>query len=235
MKREEIDKILEGAQELYNEGKWQDARIKLLEARDGECSKEQLSKKYRILGWCLYYIGKKNLEDPQAMGEDARESFEKVIDLGVKEDVNSALAGLPLVYQYLLGDVQKAIETAEKRVDEASDSRTRAIALNSLGCIQRDAGLIKEALESFRVADAEVLVAGDLRTRGHIWNNKARTLMSIIPWVDLRETKRALKEEVRRAFKKALALYKTFEDETSQSAEFHKKGIYQKLEELERL
>ena len=235
MKKEEVDKILDEARELYNLGKWMEAREKLSGLRDEELTKEQLSKKYRVVGWSLYYIGKKNIENPKKMGEEAAESFEKVIELGILEDVNSVLAGLPLVYQYLLGDTQKAIEVAKKRVEEAPDNRTKAVALNSLGCMQRDSGLILDALRTFNKAQKIIRKTGDHRTFGHILNNRAVTLMKIVPYLRTSACREKFKKEIKITFELALAKYGQFEEISGQSAQFHKEGIREKLKELKDL
>jgi len=231
---ENFKEVMKRAKKLYGDGKWKEARDLLYPFLEIELPAKETSKHRRLLGWCYYYIGKKNIENPKESGEWAVTCWEDVTDLNAsKADVDSALAGLPLAYQYLLKDNQKAIELAEKRVEEASSDKSRRVALNSRGCIERDSGFTLKALEAFSQAYQVKEPDDDPRTVANVWNNRAITLMQIVPY--LTSSKKAVIKEVEDLFHQAEYYYKLHEVKSEESAEFHLRGIKIKLRELEKL
>ena len=235
---EEFKEKIEEARKLYSEGKWKEAKellVPLSEKPDFvDLSPVEKSEFNRLLGWCRYYLGKKNIEDPKDSGYLAVKVWERVIELKAsEEDVSSALSGLPLVYQYLLKDTQKAIESAKKRVEEAPDIKTKKVALNSEGCIERDSGLIAEALKTFSEAlKLPQEPEKDIRTTANLLNNRAVTSMKVIPY--LTTSKNAIIEETKDFFEQAKDKYRESEGATGESAKFHLDKIKERLEELEK-
>lgn len=252
----EIDKVLKEARDLYNKGEWNKAREiliqllaqnlrkrqenktieMLLKLLAQNLRKRQLSEINRLLGWISYYLGKKNKEDPEDAGRCSLEYFQKVIDLGVSsEDIDSARAGIPLVYFYLLKETDKAIETAKEAVGKANDLTARTAALDTLGCIQRDTGMTEEALKTFEEGIKLAIEIDVFRICAHILSNKAVIWEKLIPHAEWEKTGDALKQEAIDTLKHALFLYNKVENETGESTRFHREEIERKLEELKKL
>jgi len=233
----EFEEIMKEAKKLYGDGKWKEARDLLLPLLEEKLYDMEASALRRLLGWCYYYLGKKKKEDPRKSGKSAVSYWDDVITLGIsKDDINSALGGLPLAYKYLLEDTpentQKAIEFAKKRVEEAPDAKTKKVALNSKGCIERDSGFIVEALKSFSEALKLQEPEESIRTTANLLNNKAVTLMKIVPC--LTTSKNTVIEETKDFFEQAKKKYRESEKAGGESTKFHLDRIEERLEELEK-
>lgn len=226
----QLDKdFLRDEEELYNSKQWAEAIDVLKNKYKGKkLNYLQESKLQRLMGWCYYYLGLKKIENPKEMGEKARKSFIKVLRIGYQKDVISALSGLPLVYFYLIKDSKKAFKTMEKAVDKEEVGSI----LNTQGLLKREEGLILDALSIFSESSNIAMKENDFRTSGNALNNKARTLMKLLPLI---ESKKELKKDIRKLFNKALNDYKKYEEITGESAKFHIVDVYRKIDEVETL
>jgi tetratricopeptide (TPR) repeat protein len=187
----------------------------------------QESHRQRLLGWCNYYLGKKNLRELKHIGNEARKAFIKVLQIGQSRiDIDSALNGLSLVYYYLLNEPKKAFRVKEKTINKVHN---KAQLLNTQGLLKRDEGQIIEALNTFSDAYNEARMTKDYRTSGHALNNKARTLMLLFLKLEL---KNELKKEILTLFEKAKIEYHEYEKSTGDSANFHLDGIEEQIRDL---
>lgn len=212
---------------LYDEGKWQDAKKLLDNYNKNNLTPIQESHRQRLLGWCNYYLGKKHLRGPKHIGNEARKAFIKVLQIGKsREDIDSALNGLSLVYYYLLKEPTKAFRIKEKAIHKVNN---KAQLLNTQGLLKRDEGQIIEALNTFSEAYTEARVIRDFRTSGHALNNKARTWMLLFSKLEL---KNELKREIITLFEKAKIEYSEYEKSTGGSAKFHLDGIEEQINDL---
>ena len=222
--------FLQKENELYDLGKWGEARQLLWKYRKKDLLPLQESERQRLLGWCCYYLGKKGIENKEKIGNEARKAFIKVLQLGeIPKDVDSALNGLPLVYYYLLKEPEKAIRISEKSVEKA---KNRGQTLNTQGILKKEEGFIVDAVRVFSESYKTAKDFMDYRTSGHALNNKARTLMMLLPEM---KYKGDLLKEIKYLFNDALKEYKNYERETDGSAKFHIADVYRKIDEVETL
>ena len=225
------DAFLKNENDLYNRGRWGAAREKLRGYERRDLTPIQEGSRQRLLGWCCYYLGLKNKgpSPREKMGNEAREAFVKTLQVGkTQEDIDSALNGLPLVYYFLLSEPEKAVQVTRKAMQKA---QSRARILNVEGIIKREEGFLGDALDRFTQAYEAAQKEKDFRTCGHSLNNKARTLLRLLP--NLR-FKQDVWREAKELFEQSLVEYRKFEKETGESADFHIQGVEKYLEDYKK-
>ncbi len=230
--------------ELYEKGKenyWESRKL-LLTHNKKNLSLIQESYRKRLLGWSNYHIGYQKIPDPEGRsnnpylrGLEAREAFIEVLRLAVsREDVDSVLSGLPLVYYFLCIEPEKAFKVAEEAEKKCWN---KAPLYNSIALLKREEKKHIEALQYFSYAFKEGEKLQDYRTCGNALNNKARILKySFFQYKELgvqRELLIELKKEILSQFEKSKEQYKKDEEVNGHSAKFHLEGIDKQIKELE--
>lgn len=163
---------------LYNQGKWEEARISLLKYKKEDLSLRKETLRQRLLGWCSYYLGKKKILKPGVIGNQARNAFIRVLQDGkIQEDIDSALNGLPLVYYFLLNQPDKAFKIMEEAEKIAHN---KAQVYNTKGILKREQKLYLEAYGAFSKSFQEAKELEDYRTCGNAANNIARISMDLL-------------------------------------------------------
>ena len=212
-------KVLEKAQELYNEGKWQESDELIFSNMSKLKEKEDFAEGLRLRGWNRYYLGIKGPEDHK--GENLliskgafREALATTSD-GKKK--MSILNGLPLTL-WILGEQKDAWQVSDQAVQEFPDEPS---VWNTRSILCRWAKNFQESVKVCEKVYETASYRRDFRTAGHGKRNRGDALK------ELGQIKEAEKE-----YAAAIGLYKNFEKETGQSAEFHIKGAMEKLRNL---
>ncbi len=232
----EVDSYFKNEEELYNKGEMSSAIKELLKHDDKKLKKLPLSfesRRQRLLGWSYYHKGLKEKKEKNKIlnGEKSRRAFNRVLRIGSSLDIDSALNGLILTYEYLLQQHDKALIVAEKAINQTNNKDLKVRSLNAIGLIEKHKGNFKKAIESF---DETIIIAkeiGDLRTAAHATNNKARILMELIGLIPFNEK---YKSNVEALFLEAISLYSKSKEETGKDVKFHVDGVEKKLKELKK-
>ena len=206
---------LEGAQKLYNEGKWLESNILIADYFDGLTTTEEMAEADRLRGWNYYYIGIKGLRDKQASLEMSKAAFQTA--LGRTADSKkkiSIMNGLPLVH-WILGKQEEAWKVSDQAIEEFPDEpsvwNTRSILFRWLKDFEASANVCEQVYE-------KALAKGDYRTAGHAKQNEADALKEL-----------GRVEEASDAYAAAIGCYRKFEKATGQSAQFHVDGVSKKM------
>ncbi|PIR01872.1 MAG: hypothetical protein CO031_00460 [Candidatus Nealsonbacteria bacterium CG_4_9_14_0_2_um_filter_37_38] len=208
--------VLEKAQKLYNDGKWQEAVTLLNESLSDLTKTEDIAEALRLKGWCFYYIG---IKGPEEEKMEALRLSRNMFDVASREtsDAKKKLSifnGLPLSL-WILGDRNEAWRVSDQAVqgfpDEPSVWNTRSI-------LCRWAKNFEESVKVCEKVYETALYRKDYRTAGHGKHNRADALKEL-----------GRTEEAKNDYAAAIGLYKDFEKETVQSAKFHIEGVEKKL------
>jgi len=228
----DVEDFFESELKLYNNGMMSSAIKKLLKYEE-ELPKAIESKRQRLLGWCYYHLAKKekNTENQIRYGEEARRSFNKVLRDGLYTDIDSAMNGLILTYEFLLHQSDKASVVAQKLYEQTKNKDMKTSALNTIGLIEMNRGNAKKAITSF---DEMIVLAKenkDFRTCAHALNNKARILMELMYLFPDNEKNI---HHVESLFNEAIHMYNKSNKKSGESAKFHIDGVKMKLKELKK-
>ena len=210
--------LIEQAQKLYNEKKWKTA-VEILEPIVEDLEKQEKAEAHRILGWSFYYLGIKGSDNEKTENlKKAKNSFEIVIKEAEEDDTRiSALNGLPLVV-WILGEKDDAWELSRHAVKKFPEIPS---VWNTRGILCRWGEKFKEALKVNEKVYETALKKGDLRTAGHGTQNLGDTL-----------SKLDRSEEAKKAYEKAIRLYKDYQQTSGKSATFHIESVEKKLSGL---
>lgn len=211
-------KTLKLAKKLYADGKYGESVALIEKNRVSLTSKEEIAEANRILGWDYYYISIKGpVTTKKGNLKLAELSFLEALNIRNKSRKISCLNGLPLVL-WLLDKKAETWSVVGKAIalfpEEPSVWNTMAIVLRRDGDFAASIDVCEKVYKT-------ALAKGDLRTAGHAKQNKADALREI------GKTRRVKVE-----YRKAIGLYKKSERETGLSAEFHIKGVQEKLDTL---
>jgi len=211
--------VLEKAQKLYNDGKWQESDELIDEILPGLKIKEEIAEAFRLKGWNRYYLGikgpaeqkEKNLQ----MSEGAyQEAIAKTTD---KKKRISIFNGLPLTI-WILGKQEEAWQVSDQAIEEFPDEPS---VWNTRSILFRWAKDFKGSVEICEKVCEKALVKDDYRTAGNSKQNKADALKEL-----------GRIKEARDEYAAAIGFYKKFEKATRQSAKFHIEGVEKKLANL---
>jgi tetratricopeptide (TPR) repeat protein len=215
----EARKVLEKAQDLYNQGQWQEA-INVIDKNSAVLvTDSDIAEASRIKGWSYYYLGIKGPEERKKANLLLAEGAFKTALGKTEEDETkiSVMNGLPLVI-WILGRKPEAWHISDEAIKEFPDIPS---IWNTRSILCRWAQDYEKSIEACEKVYATAVQKGDYRTAGHGKHNKADAL------VKLGRTKEA-KEE----YEKAIELYKKYEEVTGKSAKFHIEGVQKKLTNL---
>ena len=212
-------KVLEDAQKLYNEGKWQEAVTLLnesLESLPGLAETEDVAEALRLKGWCFYYMG---IKGPEEEKMEVLRLSRNMFDVASRKSsdakkIISIFNGLSLPL-WILGEREKAWEVSDQAVKEFPDEPS---IWNTRSILCRWAKNFEQAVNICEKVYITALARRDYRTAGHGKQNRADAL---------RELGRV--EEAKINYAAAIGLYKDFEKESGQSAAPHIEGATKKL------
>lgn len=211
-----MNRILEEAQKLYNEGKWPEAVSLIGNNITSLANEEETAEAARIRGWCFYYMGTKGPEEKKMeMLDFSRGMFELVLNLSSDEKKRlSALNGLPLSL-WILNRQQKAWEASDQAIEEFPDEPS---AWNTRSILCRWAKDFQQAVDVCEKVYVTAVYRRDFRTAGHGKQNRGDALKEL-----------GRMKEAKEDYAAAVGFYKDFERETGQSAAFHVEGAQKKL------
>jgi hypothetical protein len=213
-------KILAEAQQLYNDGKWLESDRVLIGWFAGltVATDEQMAQANRLQGWSRYYVATKNLGDKKENLTGAENSFRAVRKYTTdKEVLISVFGGLPLVL-WLLDKKGEAWIESDEGIDSFPDEPSVWNARVILCRWEKD---FAASIRSCEMVFKKAFVRQDYRTAGHGKQNKADALKEL-----------GRLAEAENEYVAAVGLYTMFEKASGKSAEFHIKGVLDKLEKI---
>lgn len=212
------EKILKDAQNLYNQGEWLKA-IELLDTLLTTHDEEEGAEANRIKGWSHYYLGIKGDENYKMENLEKAEEYFKLSLAGTKENETkvSVLNGLPLTL-WILEKKQEALQLSDKATEEFPDVPS---VWNTKSVLSRWGEDFQDSVKVCERVYETALGKEDFRTAGHGKHNRGDALIKL--------------EEIEKAkndYKKAIEMYKKYEEKTGESAKFHIERIEKKLSAL---
>lgn len=211
-----MEKVLEEAQKLYNEGRWQEAVALLNESLPDLTKTEDIAEVLRLKGWCFYYIG---IKGPEEEKMEALRLSRNMFDVASRKtsDAKKKLSifnGLPLSL-WILGEQEETWQVSDQAIEEFPDEPS---VWNTRSILFRWAKDFKGSVEICEKVCEKALVKDDYRTAGNSKQNKADALKEL-----------GRIKEARDEYAAAIGFYKQFEKATGQSAKFHIEGVEKKL------
>lgn len=212
-----MEKFLEDAQKLYNEGKWEESERLIDEILPRLQIDEEIAEAYRLKGWNRYYLGTKGLSEKREENlQRSKAAFN--VALGKTKDRKkriSAANGLPLTL-WILGEAEKvaAWTVSDKAIEEFPDEPS---VWNTRSILFRWAKDFEVSAKVCEIVYERALAKGDYRTAGNAKQNKADALKEL-----------GQIQEARNEYAAAIGLYGQFEEVTGQSAKFHIEGVKKK-------
>ncbi len=212
-------KVLEEAQKLYSEGKWQESDKLIANNLSNLKDREEFAEALRLRGWNRYYLGIKgpadHKEENLSMSKGAfLEALDNTID---RKKRVSILNGLPLSL-WLLSEKDEAWQKSDRAIREFPDEPS---VWNTRSILCRWAKDFKQAIEVCEKVYVTALYRRDYRTAGHGKQNRGDALKEL-----------GRIEEAKLDYAAAVGLYRDFEKVTGESAAFHIEGAAQKLRSL---
>lgn len=211
--------ILEKAQKLYNEGKWQESDDLIFSNMPDPQNEEDFAEALRLRGWNRYYLGIKGPADQK--GETLSISKGAFLEALRKTTDNkkriSILNGLPLV----LWNLEEGWDALATSISALAEFTEEPSVWNTAAILLRWAERSKDSIPVCERVYQTALVREDYRTAGHGKQNKADALKGL-----------GRREEARIEYATAVEMYKKFEEKTSESAKFHIEGVEKKLAAL---
>lgn len=208
--------ILEQAQKLYNEGRWEESDRLIEEAIPALKNQEDFVEALRLRGWNRYYLG---IKGPVAHKEEnlliSKIAFLKA--LGRTTDSKkriSILNGLPLA----LWNLEEGWDALATSISALAQFTKEPSIWNTAAILLRWAERAEDSIPVCERVYRTALARRDYRTAAHGKENKGDAL---------KQYGRYKEAEVE--YKRAEELYKKFEEKTGESAKFHIEGVEKKL------
>ncbi len=212
-------KDLTRAQELYDKGKWEESDEMIDEILPDLKTGEEFAEALRLKGWNRYYLGTKGPEEQKKKSlQMSRDAFQGALKGTTdKKKRISILNGLPLV----LWALEKKAEALTISVSALAEFNEEPSVWNTAAILIRWTKKFETSLAVCERVYATALKREEYRTAGHGKRNKADVLKEL-----------GRVEDARTEYKAAIEMYRKFEEKTSESAEFHIKGVKDKLSTL---